>query len=431
MYEDGGSIKAMKNACVISDGGKILPKRSSNTFYHVNNNANNRQQQQHQQSYIKRAPLRNSPPSNHTKYSIHGNISNQSSDENHSRISSSIQYYNSTNNAYKNDSLESSSLESNCDTEIIEYHSSNKYNQHYHASSKTIRKRGTSWDNSAKSSNKKSSNQIDKKRSSSIGVFCDPYCSEGITHHDERKETGYVTILKINDSSEIHVQRKEAKISSTKAGEYNAKRALETRVKNNLSTSIKESEHEEKNIIRTNNQINDSHRRLSSTISRESQPKLVKNNGSVVVKVRDDTINKTRNSLSVESERKHSTSDNYNKLKDITTSNSSTTDDIKNLHKNSRSKIYNCNSKIVDSTRDLKRTQSNVNRPTKSSSLKRHSSICSGDLELNPTRNNSQTFYKDRRSSVDKAIQCRASSSSSLRFRSLVSIIMELIDLQI
>ena len=346
MYEDGGSIKAMKNACVISDGGKILPKRSSNTFYHVNNNANNRQQQQHQQSYIKRAPLRNSPPSNNTKYSIHGNISNQSSDENHSRISSSIQYYNSTNNAYKHDSLESSSLESNCDTEIIEYHSSNKYNQQYHASSKTIRKRGTSWDNSAKSSNRKSSNQIDKKRSSSIGVFCDPYFSEGINHQDERKETGYVTILKINDSSEINVQRKEAKILSTKAGEYNAKRALETRVKNNLSTSIKESEHEEKNIIRTNNQINDYPRRLSSTISRESQPKLVKNNGPVVVKVRDDSINKTRNSLSVERQRKHSTSDNYDKLKEIATSNSSTTVDVKNLHIDCEMIIYSSANKI-------------------------------------------------------------------------------------
>ena len=90
----------MKNACVISDGGKILPKCSSNTFYHVNNNANNRQQQ-HQQSYIKHAPLRNSPPSNKSKYSIHGNISDRNSNEDNSRTKSNVQYYNSTNKPYE------------------------------------------------------------------------------------------------------------------------------------------------------------------------------------------------------------------------------------------------------------------------------------------------------------------------------------------
>ena len=412
MYEDGGSIKDMKNACVISDGGKILPKCSSNTFYHVNNNANNRQQQ-HQQSYIKHAPLRNSPPSNKSKYSIHGNISDRNSNEDNSRIKSSVQYYNSSNNAHKNDSLESSSLDSNCDTEIIEYHSSN---QSYHASSKTIRKRGISWDNSTNLTSRKPLNQIDKKRSSSVGIFCDSYYNENINQHEERKETGYVTILKINDSSEIDVQKKEVKISSTKAGEYNARRAIENRVKNKFSTNLKPSEHEE----RTNNQINDSLRRLTSSNLRES--KLVKNNGSIVVQVRDTSLTKPRNNSISGRERKNSCTDIYDKPRQINAYPSNTTEDLRLGHKGSKSKTYNSNLKTADSSRDLKRTQSNINRPTKSSSLKRHSSICSGDLDINLSRNNSQTFSKDRRSSVDKAIQCRASSSSSLRFRSLVSI---------
>ena len=411
---------AMKNACVISDGGKILPKCSSNTFYHVNNNANHRQQQ-HQQSYIKHAPLRNSPPSNKTKYSIHGNISDNNSDEDNSRFSSSVQYYNSANNIHKNDSLESNSLDSNGDTGFIECHLSTKRNLQCHANSKTIRKRGISWDNSTKFPDRKSSSQVDKKRSSSVGFFCDPSCTENIKQRDQRKETGYVTILKINDSSEINVQKNGVKISSTKAGEYSSRRAIEPTTANNSSSSVKTTVREEGNIHRANKQNHDSPRGVLSTNLRESQPKLVKNDGSVVVQVRDPSVSKTRRTLTSEREYRTSVSNTYDCSTQPNTYQATTTEDLRALHKSSKSKTYNCNPKVTDSSRDLKRAQSNISKATKSSSLKRHSSACSGDLESNPGRNNTHTFSKDRRSSVDKAIQCRASSSSSLRFRSLVS----------
>ena len=400
LYEDRGSTS--KNACVNNDGGKIISK-CNNTYYHVNNNANRQQHQHQQQQYIKHAPLRNLPSK--SKYSQRCNISNSSDEDNSSQNSPSIHYFDRSNSSYKNDSVESCSYDSNFEYEISEQENCQGVNQTQNkypsdSATKTLRRRGVSCDGYVNlSPHRKNVATYGEKRlrSSSIGVYCDSKdCSVNTDPNTNIRKggTGYVTILKINDSSAIEgVQQKKVNITDvTKATQK---------------------------INRVSN-VNQKH--IGDSKISELKTK-VKNDGSVVVKVKDPVANNKRVSLvDVKSRRKSISSDTYDGLaipSKYTTQKENTPTQQHNPKETSKNQV---NSKYGDVSREIKRVQSNLTKPTQSSSLKRHSSVCTGELNVSRSRNPAPVASKDRRLSVDKAIQCRSSSTSSFKFRSLVSL---------
>ena len=401
LYEDRGSTS--KNACVNNDGGKIISK-CNNTYYHVNNNANRQQHQHQQQQYIKHAPLRNLPSK--SKYSQRCNISNSSDEDNSSQNSPSIHYFDRSNISYKNDSVESCSYDSNFEYEISEQENSVNQNQNTYPSdstSKTLRRRGVSCDGYVNLSphRKNVATPYGEKRlrSSSIGVYCDPKDCSVNTDPDtnsRKSGTGYVTILKINDSSAIEgAQQKKVNITDvTKAAQK---------------------------INRVSN-VNQKH--IGDSKISELKTK-VKNDGSVVVKVKDPlAINKRVSLVDVKSRRKSISSDTYDPSS-IPSKYTTQKENIPTQQPNSKETYKNqVNSKYVDVSREIKRVQSNLTKPTQSSSLKRHSSVCTGELNVSRSRHPTPVASKDRRLSVDKAIQCRSSSSSSFKFRSLVSLFL-------
>ena len=409
VYEDGGSTS--KNACMISDGGKIISKCNSNTFYHVNNNRENRQKQHQQQQYIKPAPLRNSPIK--TKFStLHcSNISN-SSDEDHSRHHSSVRFLNENIDLDKNDSVETCSLDSNNEIEVSEQQKCGRINPSpntYYGKSKTIRKRGVSCEGFEKTSSYYIPvHQINNRRSLSVGVFCDSNRENNLNREHHRKDTGYVTILKINDTSETNA-RKDVKLSITKAGDYHSSRPT----KSNSSYNVNVDENQAKTVPRKDKQSLDTHKKIATVSTNKESETEIKKNGSVLVKVKDTPI-KRINKVDLKS------NNSFSSVKDNSSHSSSNEHEL-HLKSNLGIKPYQLNSKTGDGPKEIKRVQSNLSKPTKSSSLKRHSSICSGDLNVNRSKTVVPNFSADRRLSVDKAIQCRAASSSSFKFRSLVS----------
>ena len=419
LYEERGSTS--KNACIISDGGKIISKSSSNTFYHGNNNAN---RQQHQQQYIKHALSKNSP--NKTKYETRCNISN-SSDEDNTRRHSYNRYFNAANNVAKDDPLPSCTLPLNADTGLIEdegYRSTNPDRNHSYGIYKTSRKRGNSCDNSVKTPHSKSVPHVDKKRSTSVGVFCDYDCTGNVSC-ENGKETGFITILKINDSEPIDV-KKNIKLLNRKEDEYSSRRPNETTIKSNcspvLNVSINETQPNGSHKIPK--QYQDTLKPFSVSNSKQSQTK-VKNDGSVLVQVKDPSVTQKRPSL-VDFKNRQRESNNHDYYSLQNSSEYTQEDDLVSVKKSSRSNSTLLSSKTGEVTKDIKRVQSNLSKPTKSSVLKRHSSICSGDLNTNRGKNIVPIFSADRRLSVDKAIQCRVASSSSFKFRSLVSIFLNI-----
>ena len=401
LYEDRGSTS--KNACVNNDGGKIISKcNSNNTYYHVNNNANRQHQQQ---QYIKYAPLRNSPSK--SKYSQRCNISNSSDEDSSSQNSPSIHYFDRSNISYKNDSVESCSYDSNFEYEISEQENSQRVNQNQNkyltdSATKTLRRRGVSCDGYVNlfPQRKNVATYGEKRlRSSSIGVYCDSKDCSVNTDPDtniRKSGTGYVTILKINDSSAIEgVQQKKVNITDvTKATQR---------------------------INRVSN-VNQKHTGDSKTNELKTK---VKNDGSVVVKVKDPLgINKRVSLVDVKPRRKSISSDTY----DTSAIPSKYTTQKENIptqkHNPKETSKNQVNSRCGDVSREIKRVQSNLTKPTQSSSLKRHSSVCTGELNVSRSRNPAPVASKDRRLSVDKAIQCRSSSTSSFKFRSLVSLFL-------
>ena len=416
LYEEGGS----KNACIITDGGKIMSKCSTNTFYHASNNAN--RQQHHQQQYIKHALLKNSPKK--TKYSTHNNISNTSNEEVSSRNSSNA-YSKETNNVTKVVSLLPRIPTVNTGADIIESLICNEPNpsrNRPNSINKTNRKRANSYDNLIHGvPNGQRAHQKDKKRTTSVSVFCDTGSPENL-RCEKGKDAGFVTILKINDTDASSVQ-KNAQLGNRKKDEYLSRGRNENTAKesSNPVKDVKINESQPRNFHNTIRQYQDNRKPFPNT--KRTQTKVNKD-GSVVVQVRDPSAAQKGSSL-IDFNLRQYESEKHDYHSFENSSESTPDDDLKPLRRSLGTKSSFPNIKSNDVKKEVKRVHSNLSKPTKSSSLKRHSSVCSGDLNENRSKNS--ILPADRRSSVDKAIQCRVAPSNSFKFRSLVSLFIFII----